>query len=270
MNWRRIGVILRFDLRHGALNARGLVFLVPFLLFWYFIIHSFNQDVSSWLSEREGIMLLGTLFDPAAAAALFIDHPPLLSVFFLLALSTAPVFAMLAAFDQFSSDIGSGYFRLLSTRCRRMELFAARYLAALSLLITAHAAIGAMALWVSIYQDGYEFAVTFAYLGQILLTILIYLCPFVAYMALVSALTRSAMASLVLGMVGYVVLLGAVWLGNVILPGTSYFNYLLPSALKYQLFGADVTESIAAIAGLPLYTLAYGWAAWTVFRSRNF
>ncbi|MGH7461939.1 MAG: hypothetical protein ACREMA_13065 [Longimicrobiales bacterium] len=214
--------------------------------------------------------MLGALFDPATAAALFVGHPPLLSVFFLLALSTAPLFTILAAFDQFSSDIGSGYFRLLSMRCRRLELFAARYLAALCLLLVAHAVIGTAGLWVSIYQDGYEFTGAVAYLGQILLTILIYLCPFIAYMALISALTRSAIGSLVLGMIGYLLVLGAIWLGNLIVQDGAYFNYLLPSALKYRLFGMDALASIAAIAVLPLYTLAYGWAAWAVFRSRNF
>jgi len=270
MSWRRIGVILRFELRYGALDAKGLVFLIPFLLLWYFIIHSFDRDVSAWLGTREGVIVMSMLFDPGMANLLFVDHPPLLSVFFLLSLSMAPVFSMLAAYDQFASDIGSGYLRLVGVRCRRLELFLARIFAALCLLLISHAAIGAVAAWVSIYQDGVPAVEAVAYLGQILLTIALYFSPFVVYMALVSALARSAIAALVLGMAGYLMLLAIIWLGNLLLPGTGYFQFVLPSAVKYHLLGLDTINSIAAIASLPLYTTAYGWAAWAVFRIRNF
>jgi hypothetical protein len=151
-----------------------------------------------------------------------------------------------------------------------MELFVSRFLAALCLLLASHAVICCLAIWQSVIQDGYGVADALAYGGQILLTLLLYFSPLVAFMALISALSRSAMGSLVLGMVAYLGLLFFIWLARAALPDSSLAAWILPSATKYLLFGVDATSSIVAISALPLYTLAYGWAAWSVFRTRNF
>lgn len=270
MNWGRTIALLSFELRHGVFRAKGLVFIVPFLLFWFVMFRWLNRDVSTWFAKGDGVLAMSLLFDPSIASALFVDQPPVLSVYFLLALATAPFFTMLAAHDQSSSDIGSGYLRFLCGRCRRIELYVSRFLAALCLLMAAHVVICSLAVWLSVIQDEYPLRPVLGYAGQILLTLLLYLSPLVAFMALASAVSRSAVGALVLGMVAYLALLVLIWAGNFLLPGNELMGWLLPSATRYRLFGIDPQQSILAIAALPLYTLAYGWAGWSVFRNRNF
>src|SRR5690606_1055657 len=87
VSWRRVLRILLFDLRHGALRPRGLLFVVPFLLLWYPILRGFDPDVAAWFRGRDALVLTATLFDAAVARSLFLEHPPLLSACFLVALS---------------------------------------------------------------------------------------------------------------------------------------------------------------------------------------
>jgi hypothetical protein len=270
MNWRRIALLLRFDLRHGVFRVRGLLFLVPFVLLWYPILRNFDRDASAWFRGREGIFAASVLFDVDVAKVLFIDHPPLLSAFFLVALASAPFFVILAAHDQLASDLGNGFFRFLGPRCTRQEIFMGRLLSALLFLTCAYAVVGAVAALVSMLTDGGGIAATLLYLTQILLTLFLYIAPLVAYAALVSALCSSALAALLLGMAGYVALLVLVWSGNGLFTDASPFAYLLPSGFKNQLFGVDPLRSSLAAACMPVYALAYGWCGWKVFSMRNF
>jgi hypothetical protein len=270
MNWRRVALILQFDLRHAVFRVRGLLFIIPFAMLWYPILRNFDHDVSAWFRGREGIMVAATLFDVDVAAALFIDHPPLLSAFFLVALASAPFFVILAAHDQVASDLGSGYFRFLSIRCTRFEIFLGRLLGALVLLSCAYGVVGIAAAALSMLADGTPAGAAFLYLLQIMLTVFLYIAPLVAYAALVSALCSSALAALLLGMAGYAALLILMWAGNGLFTDHAPFSYLLPSGIKNHLFGVDALRSTLAAACLPVYALAYGWCGWKIFGMRNF
>jgi ABC-type transport system involved in multi-copper enzyme maturation permease subunit len=270
MNWRRVALILGFDLRHGVFRVRGLLFLIPFALLWYPILRNFDRDVSAWFRGREGMVIASTLFDVDVAKALFIDNPPLLSAFFLVALASAPFFVILAAHDQVASDLGSGFFRFLAPRCTRREIFFGRFLSALLFLTCAYGVAGLAAAGVSVLTDGTGAVTAIVYTTQIVLTVFLYIAPFVAYAALVSALCSSALGALLLGMAGYVAILILMWAGNGLFSDAAPLSFLLPSGLKNHLFGVDALRSSLAAACMPIYALAYGWCGWRVFRLRNF
>lgn len=270
MNWRRTWLIARFDLRYSALRLRGLFFLVPFALLWYPLLRNFDRDVSAWFRSGEGLMIASKLYDVGVAKTLFLDNPPLLSAFFLIALSSAPFFTILAAHDQTASDLGNGFFRFLSARCTRLELYVGRYLAALLLLTGAYWVVGLTVALLTVFSDGAEAARVLPYLAQILLTLLLYLMPLVAFAGACSSLCSSAIGALLLGLSAYVAMLLLMWAGNGLFTDAAPFSYLLPSGIREYLFGVDALRSMLASAGLPLYTLAYGWCGYLMFRLRNF
>ncbi|HEY7840326.1 MAG TPA: hypothetical protein VIC61_02050 [Gammaproteobacteria bacterium] len=269
MNWRRIGLILRFDMRYGALRVRGLLFLVPFALCWYGFLR-FHEEATDIFRRPEGFLMLSRMLDEFAAKALLLDNPVLLSAFFVTALFTAPFFVILAAHDQTASDIGSGFFRFLTARCTRLEIFIGRYLSALAHVVICYSVVALAAALLSVLNDGTPLMATTLYAAQIVLTIMLYAAPLVAYCALISALCSSALGALVLGMAGYVAILFCMWLGNGLFSGSAPFSYLLASGLRTELFGGDPLLASFAAACMPVYALAYGWAAWKVFGMRNF
>lgn len=269
VSWRRVLSILLFDLRHSALRPRGLLFVVPFLMLWYPILRSFNQDVAAWFRGPDALVITATLFDAAVARALFLEHPPLLSACFLVALTAAPFFVILASHDQLASDLGNGFMRLIVTRCTRLEIFIGRFLSALLLLTAAFWAIILLAAVVSLFSEPRPAGEVLLYAAQIMLTLFVYLAPLVAFMSLISAVSGTAIGALLLGLMAYAGALIVIWLGNSIVQGVP-FAWLLPSGVKPYLFGVDPVHSSLAVTALPVYALFYGWLGWCVFRSRNF
>jgi hypothetical protein len=269
VSWRRVLRILLFDLRHGALRPRGLLFVVPFLLLWYPILRGFDPDVAAWFRGRDALVLTATLFDAAVARSLFLEHPPLLSACFLVALSSAPFFCILAGYDQFASDLGNGFMRLIVTRATRLEIFVGRYLSGLVLVTAAFWTIVLLAAVLSLFTEPRPAADVLLYAVQIMLTLLLYLAPLIAFMSLVSALSGTAIGALFFGLAAYAGALVTIWIGNGIVDGVP-FAWLLPSGVKPYLFGIDPVRSSLAAAVLPVYVLCYGWLGWRVFRARNF
>ena len=117
-----VWTLTRHDLYYALRSARGLLFLVFFAVFWLWLFSKMVGGAAQWLSNPEGNFIIGFLFDPQVAKSLFINRAPTLSAFFLLAVSTMPVFVLFAASDQTANDIGSKYLRFLTPRCNRLEL----------------------------------------------------------------------------------------------------------------------------------------------------
>lgn len=266
MNWRRTSLIALFDLRYSLFRIRGLLFLLPFAFLWYLIIGSLSRDVSAWIQGPEGQALTATLFNIGTAQRLFVEHPPVLSIYLLVALGTAPFFVILGAHDQFASDLGSGYFRYLCSRCSRWEIFLGRYLSALSLLEGAYLLSVVVAALVSVRIDGYPATTVLGYALQVFMIVFLYVAALAAVTSLVSVLARSTMGSLFLGMIGYASMLIALWILDRAAGTGALFAHLLPSALKHNLLGFDPGSAAVALASLPAYTLAYGGLAWRRFK----
>jgi ABC-type transport system involved in multi-copper enzyme maturation permease subunit len=269
MSWRRIALILGFDLRHSVFRVRGLLFMIPFALCWYgFLRH--QEQAAALFGRPEGFVIMAKVLDDYAAKTLLLDNPVFLSVFFVVAMFTAPFFVILAAHDQFASDLGGGFFRYLGSRCTRLEIFLGRYLSALTFVVAAYGVVAAVAVLLAVLNDGASALDASFYGGQIVLTLLLYAAPLVAYCSLISALCRSAVGALLLCLAGYVAILICMWLGNGLFDGTAPFSYLLPSGIRDLLFGGDPLQASFAASCMPLYALAYGWAGWKVFGLRNF
>ncbi len=220
------------------------------------------------LQSQEGIMITSAIYGTDGALNLFIDHPPSVSLFYLITLSTIPLFVVLAAYDQFSTDFGSGFFRFLITRCRRMEIFLARFLSAFSLIAGAFLIVTGICAGLSIKNDGYPAIDVLFYASQVYFILLLYALPFVAYMSVISSMVSSTLAALFLGMFGYAV----IWFLNLFTIFTEQkdiFSYLLASSLKKSLIELDTSNFFTALAILPIYVLIYAAIAFRIFNRRN-
>lgn len=266
---RRTSRLLWFDLATSVWRLKGLFFLLPFFLFWYVMLRLTGAHLAAWMQKPDGLLLASSFFDKPELDALFVQHPPSLSIFFVAALATLPLFAVLAGLDQFSSDLGRGFYRLLATRCRRLELFAAGYLGALILLGGALTVAALAATGVSLLHDGQAAAATLRYAGSLWLILMGYSAALTGFMSLVSVLCRSTLGSLFLGLFGYLflLLLAATLDASA---GTAVFHYVLPGALKSRLL-LVTPERLPLLLGCLLpYVLVYAGLAWKLFNRVNF
>ena len=266
MNCKRIVTIAVFDLRYSVFRLKGLVFLIPFLFFWYLMLKFLMDNGGELLVSTESLLFFSWLLRADIAQKLLILHPPTLSVFFIVALATIPFFAMLSGNDQSASDSGRQTFRFFLTRCTRAEIFTGRFLSQYLLLALTTLLVGILASVISLWNDQHANPEIIEYAIHIFLLILIYMLPFVAFMSAISALMSSALSALLMSATIYTVFLLA---GSYLKYKFSMDISLVPSGVKEYLFNINPGDLSYAVAGLSGYTLIYLSLGWLIFRKRN-
>jgi len=270
MNWHRILELAVFDLRWSIFRRKGLMYILPFSLFWYVVLKRFYDGAANWIQSSDFLMLASTRFDMEIISHLFVELPPSMSAFFILALYTTPFFTMLAANDLFASDLGNGYFRFLITRCHRSEIFLARCLSSLLIIASCTLVCTAVAGLIATFIEGYPGTLTCGYFFKIISILIIYSIPFVAGMAVLSAMLNSAIAVMLLACAGYTLILIGIYIAEAAFDEPAMFFYLLPSGMKKDLISMHGTDMLIAVASTPAYALILACIAWFLFKRRNF
>lgn len=266
MTFKRVISLLWFDFYHSLLRLKGLAFLIPFALYWYGTLWAMNKGGAAFLSSTEGLMIISNLTSLEVAQALLILHPPILSVFLLMALTVTPLFVFLGANNQLASDAASGSFRYLLSRCTRLEIFFSRFLSAYSLIAIGVFLACLASTIISLNNDNHEVNETISYALQSLSLVLLYTLPYVAFMSIISAFMSSALGTIIMGACAYFLTLVLIFYFKSDFPSISY---LLPSAFKDDLIGIASDNIAIAIPGLLAYTTIYLCIAWIIFRKRN-
>jgi hypothetical protein len=266
MNWNRIFILAVYDLRHAVFRLKGLVFLLPFLFFWYWTLKFLYEKGADLLVSRESIFLLSWLFKPAVAQVLLIAHPASLSVFLLVALATTPFFAMLGSSDQLAGDAARQSFRYLLTRCTRTEIFLGRLVSSYSLVAGTTLLAAAAATCISWQIDHRAPDVTLVYAAQVVIMALLYILPYVTYMGAISSMMSSALSTLLMGVMIYLTL---AMTGGYLSNRFSLDIALVPGGIKELLLGIHPRDQLYAGLGLLAYTTVYGVLGWFMFQRRN-
>ena len=267
MNAGRIKELTLFDFSHSLTSLKGLVFIIPYLFFWYLVFNFISPNAIQWLQSPQGLMFASWLLrDQELVLKLFIDRSANLSMYMLIAVAFTPMFMMLAAHNAYSSDASRGAFRFILTRTTRLELFLARFLSVLILVCLCSALTLAWAVFQAYLHDE-DSAYRLGLLTiQTYLLLIVYSLPFIAFMAMISASTRSGLGTLLLGAFIYISLL---LFGYGLSPEIEIGKYLLPGAIKSRLFDFSMESLPLSITMLASYTLVYMTAAWFIFQRRD-
>lgn len=269
----RIHMIKRLvaqDLHYALRSARGVLFLVFFSVFWFWVFSKFGQIDTQWLRNPEGAMMLSWLFDPKTAQALFIDRHPAFSLFYLVAINTAPMFVLLAASDQTANDIGSKYLRFLLPRCQRTEIYLGRFLGCVLLVWAAYFIVSLVAaLWVVLFNDASLSEIMVEWLW-VVISLMVYVLPFIAFMSLCSALVGSAGLSALLGLGSYLLVVIIIGIVGIRFEGAAELvGWILPNTIKPWILLMDITQWLKSLLVAAVYVAIYGWLGWLMFSRRD-
>ncbi len=273
---RHIGVLIRHDLRYTLSSARGLLFLLFFVLFWSWVFSKLVGGFAERLGTMQGSLVVAWLFDNKVAQ-LFQQRSPTLAAYLVVATTLTPLFAMLASCDQTASDLGTRRIRFLIPRVGRTEIFFARLIGAATLVTIAQLLAGLAAIIIAIIvagksgETGGEVATgaIIAYGAQVTGVLIVYSFTIVALMSLVSAAMASVGLALLVGLGGYAIL--GVALGLMPLEGApaTIVSFLVPSGLKPYFLQPELGPALAACAGAFGYVALYTFLGWQVFRTRD-
>lgn len=269
MNLQHVYVLARYELAKAVVSARGVLFLVLYGIIWFWILWKLSGGGASWLAQPEGNAVASWLLDPAVARHLFVENPPTLSAFLVLALSLLPIFVLWGAGDQTASDIGNKHLRFLIPRCGRLEIYVGRFVGAVIFISVFHLIIVAAAAIISMAADSNGASASLGFGIRVAFVVMLYALPYVAMMALVGALTGSAPVAVLTAISAYAVVAIFSNLLSMSWAEAEYLGYLLPAPLKASLLTGNTGTLLVAGAGLLAYTAVYFVAGWFVFRSRD-
>lgn len=269
MNLQHVFVLARYELAKAVVSARGVLFLVLYGIVWFWILWKLSGGSASWLARPEGNALASWLLDPTIARHLFVDNPPTLSAFLVLALTLLPIFVLWGSGDQTASDIGNKHLRFLIPRCGRLEIYVGRFIGAVVFITAFHLIIVAAATIISAFADANGATASLVFGVRVAFVVLLFALPFIALMALAGALTGSAPVAVLTAISAYTIVAVFSNLLSMTWPAAKWIGYLLPSPLKAQLLTGDAMTLFTAAAGLLAYATVYFAAGWWVFRSRD-
>ena len=267
LNLYRLKELTLFNFCYSLSSLKSLAFMIPYFLFWYLIFDNVLLLAVEWLQSTQGIIFVNWISqDQDLALELFVDRSASLSLYLLVSITLTPLFIILAANNQYSSDMTRGALRFLLMRATRAEIYLSRFIA-VSLLVLI--CISITSLWASIQallneEDTLDAIIVFGL--QTFTIVFIYSLPFIAFMSMISSFARSAFGSLFLGMMLYVLLvLISFWLKSDI----SVAIYLIPSGLKSILIDINPENILIGVTALCAYTLFYFLCGWTIFKRRD-
>jgi len=265
-----VTTLVRQDLYCALKSTRGLLFLVFFGVFWFWLLWKLSSGDAQMLMNPEANMIISMIFDPKVAQSLFVNRAPTLSAFFLLAVSTVPMFVLFAASDQTANDIGTKYLRFLTPRCNRIEIFIGRFFGAVILISTAYIVISLIAAVISIAVDKDSVGMVITDTPLVILSLILYTIPFVALMSLCSVIVGSAGLSALVGISIYVVVLIIISVVGIKMPNVAdIISYAIPNATKPLYLQLSWPSLLSAALAVPVYVLIYGYLGWLVFSKRD-
>lgn len=258
------------DIYYSLKSARGLLFLVFFAVFWLWVLWKLSNGNARALASPEAGMIMSWFIDPSVASSLFVNRAPTFSAFFYLAMSTVPMFVLLASSDQTANDIGSKYLRFLTPRCNRIEIFVGRFLGSVILIGAAYIMVTVAAALLSMAVDDKGVSRVMADMPLVLISLVIYVIPFVALMSLCSVIVGSAGLSALMGISVYVVVLVLISVVRIKSPDFAHaLAYIIPNSTKLQYLQLSWSKMISASLFMPAYVLVYGFLGWTIFSKRD-
>ncbi len=246
---------------------RSTLFVVPYFLFWYLVFSNYSATTLEWLQSTQGLVAAAWLLkDQELALQLLVDRSPTLSLFLLISAAIMPMFILFSANNQIASDRARGAFRFILTRATRHELYLSRFLSSYLIVATCVLLATTWAFIIALANEEAELARLVMFASETLLLLVFYALPFVAFMSMTSALSRSAIGNLFVAFMLYTGLIFIVlWLHS----DFNQIEYLLPSSMRTFLFDINVTNIITAISGLVVYTAIYYSAGWIIFKTRD-
>lgn len=272
VNTAKTLAIFRNDIHRALTSARGILFLVFFGIFWFWVLGNLLDGDAATLADPEDNRNIATVLSWLGLERdylrLFLEYPPTLVAFFYVALTSMPLFALWVASDQTAGDIDSKFIRFLTPRAGRIEIYLGRFAGTAIFFCLCLALISAAALLTSLLIDPESDRGAFMFTAEILPLLCIYALPFVALMSLLTAVIGSSGIAGLVGIGGYAIFLAMTSFLVLVYPEVELISYLAPSAFKGALLSFD-RGLAGAIGGLFIQSAVYLAIGLVVFQRRD-
>jgi len=210
------------------LTKRGGIALAAFATAWFFILYYGISTANELVSSDIFVNIAYQIFSGASMRELLSWPVAELSVFWVVAVYSFPIFSLVAASDQTCADRSRGTLRFIALRATRAEILFGRFLGQVLILAVLIACTLIATLLMASYRDASLFFVGLIKSLDIFKSILIAVMPFIALMSFFNSFIRSARLAIIasflfFGLIPIVIAFIEYKLGL-----NTYLTYLIP------------------------------------------
>jgi hypothetical protein len=280
-----VSLIARAYLRTSMRSGAGVIFLVLAMLVGLVLaavavapieaIMAKEHNAAAAFDELVGrwgpaVMSAVTDANNDTATSLLRDHPALISVFLVLLFAFVPYLTFLAGFNQTSGDIGSKGLRYQLLRTERPNIFLGRFIAtyvfALAVITLIILIVG---LYVVVKVQFYPAGDVILWLARGWFACALFVLPWVALSAWVSAMMDIPFLSLVICEVGLIVWVILVYVMEKNLEQLGYARYLTPWGWRMWLLDPNPARMLAGVGAMLGFTAIFAFLGLRHFDRRD-
>jgi ABC-type transport system involved in multi-copper enzyme maturation permease subunit len=195
---------------------------------WFFILYYAVSTADELVSSDLFITIASQIFSGATMREILSWPVPELSVFWVMAVYTFPIFSLIASSDQTCADRSRGTLRFIALRATRGEILFGRFLGQVLILAVLIACTLIATLLMASYRDASLFFVGLIKSLDIFQNIIIAVMPFIALMAFFNSFIRSARLAIIVSFLFFGLIPIVIAFIEYQLGFNTYLTYLIP------------------------------------------
>lgn len=232
-------------------TRRGLISLFGFCLVWVVVLIYGILPVVRFLNGAAESGLLDVILPRIGVDTLQLWPSPELSVYWFVSLSLLPILSLLISADQTASDRARGTLRYLVMRSNRLEIFFGRFFGQLFIMLSVVFATLVSVLVVIAFNSAEQLQLALLSVPAIIVNLVLVLAPFIALMAMVSVIAKSARQATMFAVILWILASLILFLLNSNFPNVSVLQWALPGSQISDLYLLAEWDTLA-LAPIPL------------------
>ncbi len=230
----RILIIAQDEILRLLSTRRGILSLLGFVLIWVGVLNYGILPASAFFVGANESGLTELLLPRLGLTAWQQWPAPELAVYWVVSLYLLPFMALITSADQTASDRSRGTLRFLILRCSRLELFLGRFAGQCVIMTLVVLATLGSVLFVIGLNSAELMPASLARTPVIMVNLVLLVLPYIALMAWVSVMARSARQATLYAVI--------VWLGVSLLVGYVQSRFGPLPILDWALPGSQVGQ----------------------------
>ena len=232
-------------------TRRGLLSLLGFCLIWLAVLSYGVMPAARLFSGASESGFSDGLLAQLGLQAWQQWPTPELAVYWVISLYLLPFLAFLTAVDQTASDRSRGTLRYLVLRCGRLEIFFGRFVGQLLIMLCVVLVTLGTVLGIVAFNSTGQLPAALASVPVIIINLMLLLAPYIALMALVSILARSARQASLFAIIIWLTVSLLVSYLRAEFPDVAVLNWVLPGSHVSQLVRLADWQTLS-LAPIPL------------------
>ena len=238
-------------------TKRGLLSLIGFGLIWAAVLMYGVLPAARFVTGASQSGLMDFLMERFSLDATELWPTPELNVYWITCLYSLPFLSILTSADQTASDRDRGTLRFLVLRCSRLEIFFGRYLGQLLIMLGVVLITLGSVLVIIAANSSELLPESLASAPSITISLMLPLAPFIALMALVSVLARSARQATLYATIIYICLWLLVTFMKTRFLDASLLNWILPGSQIREMIWLSGWDTLSLAPRPIVHTLLF-------------